>query len=147
MVIASAEPVFVDTNVLTRATIVAAPLHAEAQAALVQLRREERDLWISNQVIREYVANASRPQSYSQPIPMTQILEQVKLFRATFHVAEDTTRVLDQLLILLSEIPAGGKQIHDANIVATMLANRINTLLTFNVADFDRFSGHIKVLK
>ena len=32
-----------------------------------------------------------------------------------------------------------GKQVHDANIVATMLAHGVGRLLTFNVADFQRF--------
>lgn len=33
----------------------------------------------------------------------------------------------------------GGKQVHDANIVATMLAHGEARLLTFNAADFRRF--------
>lgn len=146
MVTTTADPVFVDTNVLTRATIVTAPLHTEAQAALVQLRSEGRELWISHQVIREYIANASRPQTYSQPVPASQILEQVKRFRTAFKVAEDTTAVLDQLLSLIGIIPLGGKQVHDANIVAAMLANRVNVLLTHNVVDFARFSAYVTAL-
>lgn len=146
MATTNVSPVFVDTNVLTRATIVTAPLHTEAQAALVQLRREGRDLWISHQVIREYLANATRPQTYSQPIPAEQLLEQVKRFRTNFRVAEDTTAVIDQLVLLLSRVPLGGKQVHDANIVATMLANGVVTLLTHNVSDFARFSAYITVL-
>ncbi len=35
-----------------------------------------------------------------------------------------------------------GKQIHDANIVATMMAHGIRTLLTDNVSDFARW-GHV----
>jgi predicted nucleic acid-binding protein len=35
-----------------------------------------------------------------------------------------------------------GKQIHDANIVATMLAHGILTLLTDNIGDFVRW-GHL----
>jgi predicted nucleic acid-binding protein len=38
-----------------------------------------------------------------------------------------------------------GRQVHDANIVATMLANGITRLLTFNVADFRRFAALISV--
>ncbi len=142
----NASPVFVDTNILTRATILTAPLHAESQATLVQLRHEGRELWISNQVIREYVANATRQQTYSQPIPAEQILEQVNRFRTAFRIAEDTSPVMDQLLTLIAKIPLGGKQVHDANIVATMLAYGITTLFTHNVVDFARFSARITVL-
>ena len=40
----------------------------------------------------------------------------------------------------------GGKQIHDANVVATMLASGIPALLTHNVSDFDRFRNLIQVI-
>ena len=40
----------------------------------------------------------------------------------------------------------GGKQIHDANIVATMLAYNIPCLLTHNVKDFKRFEGIIEIV-
>ena len=38
-----------------------------------------------------------------------------------------------------------GKQVHDANIVATMRANGLKRLATFNVADFARFEDEIAV--
>ena len=41
-------------------------------------------------------------------------------------------------------IDVGGKQIHDANIVATMRAYGERRLLTFNVADFRRYVDHIE---
>jgi predicted nucleic acid-binding protein len=40
----------------------------------------------------------------------------------------------------------GGRQVHDANIVATMLAHGETRLLTFNDADFRRFSSVIEVV-
>jgi predicted nucleic acid-binding protein len=39
-----------------------------------------------------------------------------------------------------------GKQIHDANIVAAMLTNGIDTLLTLNTADFKRYEDRITLL-
>ena len=39
-----------------------------------------------------------------------------------------------------------GRQVHDANIVATMLAHGENRLLTFNGADFRRFVRLIEVV-
>ncbi|MEH2170887.1 MAG: hypothetical protein V7K41_30400 [Nostoc sp.] len=46
----------------------------------------------------------------------------------------------------MEEIFSGGKQVHDANIVATMLVYGIPQLLTHNTSDFARFSGLITVL-
>lgn len=73
------------------------------------------------------------------------VLEQVRLFTEHFEVADDTTMVTAQLLTLLTELPGGGKQVHDANIVATMLAFDIPTLLTQNVGDFRRFDQRIRI--
>lgn len=52
----------------------------------------------------------------------------------------------DRLLGLLDEVDCTGKQIHDANVVATMLVHGIETLVTGNRADFTRFEGMIRVV-
>jgi predicted nucleic acid-binding protein len=60
-------------------------------------------------------------------------------------VADETAEVTRRLRSLLDSIPAAGRQVHDANIVATMLAHGVGHLLTFNVADFHRFEPLIAV--
>ena len=47
---------------------------------------------------------------------------------------------------LCREVAVGGRQIHDANIVATMLARGEHRLLTFNVADFRRYGDRIELV-
>ena len=47
---------------------------------------------------------------------------------------------------LILSLDVKGKQIHDTNIVATMLVNNVNYLFTHNVADFKRFSHLIDVI-
>ena len=59
---------------------------------------------------------------------------------------DETAVVRDTLLELLQQYPTQGKQVHDANIVATMLAYKIDTLLTLNVADLKRFGDKIKII-
>ena len=70
----------------------------------------------------------------------------VRRFERIFSIAEDGPSVLTELLRLLDRVSVGGRQIHDANIVATMLAHGINRLLTDNVSDFSRFSSVIEVV-
>ena len=53
---------------------------------------------------------------------------------------------METLAALCREIPVGGKQVHDANIVATMLAHGERRLLTFNIRDFRRYTGHIELM-
>lgn len=77
---------------------------------------------------------------------MEVVLEQVADFKKSFVILPDTEEVLNRLLQLIADIPVGGKQIHDANIVATMLANDISTLLTHNIIDFTRYDAQITIL-
>lgn len=52
--------------------------------------------------------------------------------------------VAETLIALCRAIPMGGKQVHDANIVATMLAHGTRRLPTFNTADFRRHGDRIE---
>ena len=141
----AADPVFVDTNVLIYVTRRTASEHAAAQAALARLEGEGRALWISVQILREYLAVVTRPQATSLPLPMGTAIADVQRFQQVFQVAEDRPAVLDRLLALLGAKFGAGRQVHDTNIVATMLEHGIYRLLTFNAADFKRFAGIIQL--
>lgn len=145
MAMTGAEPVFIDTNVLVYANQTRSPRHAEAVALLDRVKAAGAPLWTSAQVLREYLAVVTRPQGELAALPMAIAIERVRFFAQRFWLAEDGPAVRVRLLDLLSAYPVGGKQVHDANIVATMLANGITRLLTFNVADFRRFAGLISV--
>ena len=145
MAATGAERVFVDTNVLVYATVASAPAHAAARRALAEYRTAGAELWISRQVLREYVAVLTRPQTYARPAPIAAVAADVRSFERQFRVADDTGAVTAQLLQLLEDVSAGGKQIHDANIVATMLVHNVHTLLTANEVDFARFLPRIVV--
>ena len=135
-----------DTNVLVYATVAEAPLYTVARESLDAFTAQGTDLWISRQVLREYLAVLSRPQTFSQPIPAITLTQSVRVFESRFRTAEDNALVTAKLLDLLLQFPSGGKQVHDANIVATMLVYGVPTLLTHNTADFARFAGVVEVL-
>jgi predicted nucleic acid-binding protein len=98
------------------------------------------------QIVREYLSTLSRPQTFSEPQSVSTLVERVHFFQSRFRVAEDSHRVTEKLLELMEQIKIGGKQVHDANIVATMLVYGIPRLLTHNAGDFVRFSQFITVL-
>lgn len=77
---------------------------------------------------------------------MSALIADVQSFQTQFLLAEDGPAVTGHLLNLLGSIPCAGKQVHDANIVATMLTYSIPKLLTHNVADFTRFAALISVI-
>jgi predicted nucleic acid-binding protein len=146
MAIGDVEPTFVDTNILVFASERRAPLHAVALQAMRDVRTSGSPIWVSRQILREYVAVLSRPQIWGIPQPIATLVGEVRWFERRFRVAEDNPRVTVHLLRLLQEIPAAGKQVHDANIVATMQTYGIPRLLTHNDADFARYAGIITVV-
>lgn len=89
------------------------------------------------------VAILTRPQAFTQPLPQDTVIERVRYFEARFQVADDTAAVTARLLELLQDYKIGGKQIHDANIVATLQTYGIRCLLTHNRQDFERFGDRI----
>ncbi len=139
-------PIFIDTNILVYANILAYPLHSIAAERIQSLLDAEVELWLSRQVLREFIAAVTRPQTYGNPQPIGVVVTRVQTFQAQFRVAEDNPQVTTQLLNLLQQFPTTGRQVHDANIVATMLTAGIDRLLTHNVKDFDRFSDLITVI-
>jgi len=74
------------------------------------------------------------------------VLKLLDEIRNSFRIADETAEVTAQLLQLLKQYPTGGKQVHDANIVATMLVHGVDTLLTMNVVDFQRFQDRITLV-
>ena len=137
---------FIDTNVLVYSHIPQAPDHDIARAALERADDEDEPASISRQIIREYLAVVTRPQTWSPAMPMTTALDNVLWMLNTFRVLSDGPAVTNMLVTLCREVPVGGRQIHDANIVATMLAHGERRLLTFNVGDFRRYGSRIELL-
>jgi len=138
---------FVDTNVLVNARFLEAPDHQVARASLQSALEQGDPVRISRQVLREYLAVITRPQTWPVPISRIEALADVEKLSTNFQVLEDGSTVTDWLLFLCRQVPIGGKQVHDANIVATMLANGESRLLTFNEADFHRFRDHIHLVE
>ncbi|MBW4693459.1 MAG: type II toxin-antitoxin system VapC family toxin [Lyngbya sp. HA4199-MV5] len=138
--------VFVDTNILVYASIPETPLHSVALNAIQTLEQNEKELWVSRQILREYLATLTRPQAFGSPIPIVLVVEEVRQFESRFRVAEDNAQATANLLALMQQISVGGKEVHDANIVATMQAYGIDQLLTHNTIDFARFATLITAL-
>lgn len=139
------KPLFIDTNILIYANVAAAPFHKQALKAIKLVHQTGRPLWISRQVLREFIAARTRPQTFAQPSTPEIVIERVRYLEEHFQVADDTTTVTEQLIKLMEDFSIGGKQVHDANIVATMRAYDIPCLLTHNVKDFNRFREVIRI--
>jgi predicted nucleic acid-binding protein len=139
--------VFVDTNVLIYSTRPSSSFHGRATAALENAVGGEPRLAISRQIVREYLAVATRPGGESEPLAMSDALADVARFMRSFNILEDGPVVAEQLLRPCRTVQVVGRQVHDANIVATMLAHGESRLLTANRRDFQRFEQQIEIVE
>lgn len=137
---------FIDTNVLVQSRVPGAPDHGAARSSLERAFRNPEPLRISRQIMREYLAVVTRPQTWPVAITREEALDDVSRLTGNFEILEDGPLVTEVLLTLCREVPSGGRQIHDTNIVATMLARGERRLLTFNAGDFRRFGDRIELV-
>ena len=80
-------------------------------------------------------------------MPLIDALAMTEILPQRFDVLDDGPLVWAELSTLAQRFVFGGKQVYDANIVATMRAHGERRLLTFNVADFRRFSPVIEIIE
>ena len=141
-----ADKAFVDTNILLRAVLPNMKQHAQVDALLKRTIRDGAELWINGQVIREFIVQATHPRTLTEPMTTQQVVQEIEAMKPLFQIADETSAVRDKLLELLREYPTQGKQVHDTNLVATMLVYQIDTLLTLNIDDLKRFEDRIKIV-
>src|SRR2546423_212539 len=109
MATTAVDATFVDTNILVYANVALAPLHAIAYQTLAGLWVAGTELWISRQILREYLATLTRPQTFAAAQPPSVLEAQVRDFETRYRIAEDGPAVTTHLLALLATIPFGGK--------------------------------------
>ena len=137
---------FIDTNVFVNSRIPHAPDHDVARERLDNALQGNEPLRISRQIVREYLAVVTRPQTWPVAITREEALDDANRLIGNFEVLEDGPAVTESLIALCREVAVGGRQIHDANIVATMLAYGEHRLLTFDFADFRRYGDRIELV-
>jgi len=145
MVTTAADAVFLDTGVLVHASATGSPFFQRARDVLRRVEKTGTAAWISRQVLREFLAVVTRPQTFSAPVPPEVAAEGAAALEARFSVAEDGPAVTTCLLEIIVRYGVRGRQTHDANIVATMMTYGIGRLLTLNPADFPRFEPAVVV--
>jgi predicted nucleic acid-binding protein len=140
--------VMLDTNVLLAATDEGRPEHRDALSVLNDWAAADAGLCVSGQVLREYLTVATRPaDSNGLGLKLPDAVANVRAIRERTTLLAEDSRVADRLLGLLADVECLGKQVHDANLVATMLVHGIGTIVTANLADFARFERHISLIR
>ena len=137
---------FVDTNILLNSRIDTAVHHQVARSMLERAFWDSEPKYISRQIIREYLAVVTRP-IWANAIEFDVALQDIDEMFQLFRILEDGPDVTDVLLDLCRQVPVAGRRIHDANIVATMLAHGERRLLTFNTSDFSGYGDRIELIE
>jgi predicted nucleic acid-binding protein len=100
---------------------------------------------ISPQIIREYLVVFTRGLSPTDPARAA-ALSNIHKFLGVFILLEENQQTVARLSAIVADGKAGGKQIHDANIVAVMQVHGVKRLVTHNLDDFKAYAQWIDIL-
>jgi predicted nucleic acid-binding protein len=146
--VAVPDRMMLDTNVFLAATDEGRAEHRDALKVVNDWAAGHTDLCTSGQVLREYLSVATRSaQQNGLGLNRPDAVANVRAIRARTTLLAEDSKVADRLLGLLADVECGGKQVHDANLVATMLVHGIGSLVTINLDDFARFEQHISLIR
>jgi len=128
----------VDTNVLIRLAVPADPRHLSARRAVEAL--QEEGLYVASQNFVELWNVTTRPVENNGLGQTTAAADQfLRNFEQAFPRLPESEAIYDRWRELVVRFGVSGVKVHDARLVASMLANDIVRILTFNVADFQRY--------
>ena len=140
--------VMLDTNVLIAATDESRAEHHDALTVVNDWASGRAELCTSGQILREYLTVATRPtEKNGLGLSLPGALGNVHAFRRRTTLLAEDAKVTDRLLSLLADVECGGKQVHDVNVVATMLVYGVRAVVTMNMEDFARFEGHVSLIR
>ncbi len=135
-----------DTNLLLRFCDTASSQHPIAINAIATLLKRGEQVFVTAQNLIEFWAVATRPKSANGFDWTPQQTEQeINRLLNLFLFLEDSPVIFTHWQKLVLQYAVSGKQVHDARLVAAMLAHGISQLVTFNTTDFVRYSNIILI--
>jgi len=132
--------IFVDTNILVYCNNKDSAFCKPAREKLTELIKNANRLFISDQVIREYLVIMTKPGVLENPISPKLAIQDVTRMREEFNLLFADRKALDMLADLIVKYGIKGKRVHDTAIVSIMLAKGISDIVTHNVNDFKYFN-------
>ncbi len=134
------EPGIVDANVLVNAMDADAPQHAPSRALLDAARDSSTSLYVTSQILCEFYSIVTNPRRVPKPRSSDDALSAIAAFLVFLHVLPIPARTVEGWMDPLRRHPVTGGDVFDLQIVATMQANAIQRIYTFNTGDFKPFS-------
>jgi predicted nucleic acid-binding protein len=134
------EPGLIDTNVLVYALDADAPQHAASRALLEAAREGSTTLYVTSQILCEFYSIVTNARRVARPRTPGDASGAISGLLAFLHVLPIPAHAIEGWLSLLRRHPVTGGDVFDLQIVATMQANGVQRIYTFNTDDFEAFS-------
>ncbi|MGA2115497.1 MAG: TA system VapC family ribonuclease toxin [Bryobacteraceae bacterium] len=137
----SVEPGILDANILVYAVNADAPQHAASRALLEAAGDRSITLYVTSQILCEFYSLITNPRRVAVVSSPAQALSTISAMLALpgLYVLPTPTRAVAGWMQLLQRHPVTGGDVFDLQIVATMQANGIQRIYTFNADDFQVF--------
>jgi predicted nucleic acid-binding protein len=139
--------VLADTGILLRLTDPADPQHGVVDHAIRVLRGRGDGLTIAAQNAAELWNVCTRPATArgGWGLTLAEADRRLKVIEAGFSLLTElpTAYAIWRSLIVAHAVQ--GRQVHDARLVALMMAHGITHVLTLNAGDFARFPGIVEI--
>jgi predicted nucleic acid-binding protein len=135
------EPGVLDANILAYAINADAPQHAASRALLEAARNPSIALYVTSQILCEFYSLITNPRRVAVASSPTEALRIISAIMALpgLHVLPTPARAVVGWMELLQRHPVTGGDVFDLQIVATMQANGVQRIYTFNTGDFEVF--------
>ncbi len=133
--------IVLDTNILVRRVEKSHPMHLIVNESIVTLRNRDCAFFVFMQNVSEFWNVCTRPiENNGLGLSISETDQHLSRFEELFIVLPDNEPVFKHWRELVVKHSIVGVKVHDAKIVAAMIAHGIEHLFTLNVSDFKRFS-------
>jgi len=124
------------------------PRSASARLSIKKIEARGIRPEIAMQGIAEFWNGSTRPSTVRGGfgLDLRTAKNRLRYLERRFDVLFETRKSLDILREMLTSRSISGKSVHDARLVAVMLAEDVDVIVTLNVKDFVRYRDVISVL-
>jgi predicted nucleic acid-binding protein len=134
--------VLVDTNILLRSAQPNHPLGAQATHAVSKLIRQKDAVFFCSQTIAEFWNMATRPGDRNGlGLSHEEALQEVASIERLLTLLPDIPAIYVVWKEIVRDHKVQGVKVYDARLVATTNIYAVESVLTFNAADFKRYKS------
>lgn len=133
--------VLLDTNVLVYASDSGSPYHAACAALQEKALRKEIEACISPQILYEYFAGVTNPNTAARPLTIDEALSDVERLAQAYPLIFPPADTHVQVVQLVRTTGLAARHVHDVHLAATMIGNGVSTIYTYDTKSSGKIPG------